>query len=52
MCIISRLVNKIFYLPSTFGIYRKFDRNFAITYADDETFCTVLMTSQVVMIQS
>ena len=42
----------IFYLPSTFGIYRKFHRNFAITYADNETFCTVLLTSQVVMIQS
>ena len=41
-----------FYLPSTFGIYRKFYRNFAITYADNETFCTVLLTSQVVMIQS
>ena len=42
----------IFYLPSTFGIYRKFYRNFAITYADNETLCTVLLTSQVVMIQS
>ena len=41
-----------FTLPSTFGIYRKFYRNFAITYADNETFCTVLLTSQVVMIQS
>ena len=41
-----------FYLPSTFGIYRKFYRNFAITYADNETFCTVLPTIQVVMIQS
>ena len=52
-CIISRLVHKVFfYLPSTFGIYRKFYRNFAITYADNETFCTVLLTSQVVMIQS
>ena len=40
------------YLPSTFGIYRKFYRNFAINYADNETFCTVLLTSQVVMIQS
>ena len=39
-------------LPSTFGIYRKFYRNFASTYADNETFCTVLLTSQVVMIQS
>ena len=43
---------RYFYLPSTFGIYRKFYRNFAITYADNETFCTVLLTSQVVMIQS
>ena len=45
-------MHKIFYLPSTFGIYRKFYRNFAITYADNETFCTDLLTSQVVMIQS
>ena len=30
---------------------RKFYRNFVITYADNETFCTVLLTSQVVMIQ-
>ena len=44
-------MHKIFYLPSTFGIYRKFYRNFAITYADNETFCTVLLTSQVVLIQ-
>ena len=29
-----------------------FYRNFAITYADNETFCTVLLTSQEVMIQS
>ena len=41
-----------FYLPSTFGIYRKFYENFAITYADNETFCTVLLTSQVVLVQS
>ena len=39
-------------IPSTFGIYRKFYRNFASTNADNETFCTVLLTSQVVMIQS
>ena len=45
-------MHKIFYLPSTFGIYRKFYRNFASTYADNETFYTVLLTSQVVMIQS
>ena len=42
----------IFYFSSTFGIYRKFYRNFAITYADNEKFCTVLLTIQVVMIQS
>ena len=35
----------IFNLPSTFGIYRKFYRNFASTFADNETFCTVLLTS-------
>ena len=45
-------MHKIFYLPSAFSIYRKFYRNFAITYADNETFCIVLLTSQVVMIQS
>ena len=42
----------IFYLPSTFGIYRKFYVNFASTNADNETFSTVLLTSQVVLIQS
>ena len=45
-------MHKIVYLPSTFGIYRKFDRNFANIYADNEMFCSVLLTSQVVMIQS
>ena len=45
-------MHKIFYLPSTFGIYRKFYRNSVSTYADNETFFTVLLTSQVVMIQS
>ena len=45
-------MHKIFYLPSTFGIYCKFYRNFASTNADNETLCTVLQTSQVVMIQS
>ena len=42
-----------FYLSSTFGIYRKFYRNFSstCTNADNDTFCTVLLTSQVVMIQ-
>ena len=34
------------------GIYRKFYRNFASTNADNEPFCTVLLASQVVMIQS
>ena len=33
-------------------IYRKFYRNLANTNADKETFCTVLLTSQVVMVQS
>ena len=44
-------MHKIFYLPSTFGIYRKFYKNFASTNADNESFCTVLLASQVVMIQ-
>ena len=43
-------MHKIFYLPSTFGIYRKFYRNFARSNADNETICTVLIISQVVMI--
>ena len=42
----------IFHLPSTFGIYRKFYENFASTNADNETFCAVLLTSQVVLVQS
>ena len=41
-----------FYLLSTFGIYCKFYRNFASTNADNETFCTVLLASQVVMEQN
>ena len=45
-------MHKIFYLPSTVGIYRKFYRNFTSSNADTETFCTVLLTSQVVIIQS
>ena len=45
-------MHTIFYLPSTFGIYRKIYRNFASSNVDNETFCTVLLTSQVVMIQS
>ena len=45
-------MHKIF-LPSVdFRYLRKFYRNFAITYADNEMFYTVLLTSQVVMIQS
>ena len=31
---------------------RKLYRNFASTNADNETYCTVLLTSQVVMVQS
>ena len=42
----------IFYLPSTFGIYRKFYENFESTNADNVTFCTVLLTSQVVLARS
>ena len=45
-------MHKILYLPSTFGIKRKFYRNFESTNADNETFCTVLLTSQMIMIQS
>ena len=60
-CILSDFINltqvhnftvsaqDIFYLPSTFGIYRKFYENFASIIADNETFCTVLLTSQVVI---
>ena len=40
------------YLPSTFGIYRKYYRKCASTNADNETFCAVLMTSQLVIVQS
>ena len=42
----------IFYLPSTFGIYRKFYEDFASTNAENETYCTVLLTTQVVLVQS
>ena len=42
----------MFYLPSTFGAYRKFHENFASTNADNETFCTVLLTSQAVLVKS
>ena len=45
-------MHKIFYLPLTFGVYRKIYMNFASSNADNETFCTVLLTSRVVMIQS
>ena len=45
-------MHKIFYLPSTFGIYRKFYRNFASSNEINETFCTVQLTSQVVMVES
>ena len=45
-------MHKIFLPLSTFGIYRKLYRSFASTNADYETFCTVLLTSQVVMVQS
>ena len=43
---------RYFYLPSTFGIYRKFYEKFASSNTDNETFCTVLLTSQVVSVQS
>ena len=40
-------------LPSVdFRLYRKFYENFASTNADNKTFCTVLLTSQVVLVQS
>ena len=45
-------MHKIFYLPSNFGIYREFHGNSASTNADNETFCTVLLTSQVVLVKS
>ena len=45
-------MHKIFYLPSAFGIYRRFYENFASIYADNEAFCTVLLTSQVVLVHS
>ena len=35
-----------------FHIYRNFYRNFASTNADNEPFCTILLASHVVMIQS
>ena len=45
-------MHKIFYLRSTNVIYIKFYRNLASTNADNETICTVSLTSQVVMVQS
>ena len=42
----------IFTFRRLLGIYRKFYENFASTYADNEIFCTVLLTSQGVMVQS
>ena len=45
-------MHKIIYIPSTFGIYRKFYENFASTNADNETFRTELLTSQAVVVQS
>ena len=46
------MCTRYFYLPSTFVIYRKFNRNFESSNGDNETFCNVLLASQVVMIQS
>ena len=45
-------MHKIFLPFVGFGIYSKFYENFASTNADNETFCTVLLTSQVVLVQS
>ena len=45
-------MHKIFYLRSTFVIYRRFCRNLASTNVDNETFSSVLLISQVVMVQS
>ena len=42
----------IFYFPSTFGIYRKFYENFARTNVDNKTYCTVLLFSLVVLVES
>ena len=44
-------MHKIFYLLSTYVINRKFYRNLASTNADNETLCTVHLTSQVVVVQ-
>ena len=45
-------MHKIVLPSATFGIYRNFYMNLASINADNETFCTDLLTSQVVMIQS
>ena len=44
--------SRYFYLLSFFSIYLKFYNNFATINADNEMFCTFLLTSQVVMTQS
>ena len=45
-------MHKIFLIRPTSVMYRKFYKNLASTNADNETFCTVLLTRQVVMVQS
>ena len=45
-------MHKIFLSSVDFRYLRKFYRNFASAHADNEPFCTVLLSSQVVMIQS
>ena len=45
-------MHKIFLIRSTSVMYRKFYKNLASTNADNETFCTVLLTRQVVIVQS
>ena len=40
-----------FYIRSTSVIYHKFYRNLASSNADNRMFCTVLLTSGVVMVQ-
>ena len=52
MCIITRLVDKIFLPSFDFRYLPQVLLNFASTYVDNEPFCTVLLASQVVMIQS
>ena len=43
---------RFFFHQSIFSAYRKYYGNLASSNADNVTFCTVLPTSQVVMIQS